>query len=384
MKRFKLSNYIMRTKWVVLVICSLFLAIFGRLIEVPSLTKSSIVLGIGIDYIVESQEFEVSIQSVLVGASSGDTSQTTYNNYTGIGKTVAGALDDVSRKMGLIASLAHCNVLFLSRNAMKIDHFQLIYPLVVMYEMPEHAIIVSGNKSPKDMLAIRIGTTVSAPFFLQSTLYNQEGSNGMIRTTAKDFLAYSLSRSETSVVPYIVAEKLEDQPMTGQENLKDNYEFDMSRSLAFNHDTCIVIENKMAELLALYYSEDVTGVINYTDENGYTIEFKILKKQVDVKADGMSVTADMQMSVDLLDVQHVNDNEVMSGADPLVQQLADKLAQNMQDIFDEMFDLSKEQSIDFLGLQAKAYQSVGRTLPYDCLDEIDFEIKIDISVEEAA
>ncbi len=384
MKRFKISNYIMRTKWVILVACALFLAIFGRLIEVPSLTKSSIVLGVGIDYIVESQQFEVSVQSVLVGASSGDTSQTTYNNYTGKGKTVAGALDDISRKMGLTVSLAHCNVLFLSRDAMKLDHFQLIYPLVVMYEMPEHAIIVAGNKSPKEMLAIRIGTTVSAPFFLQSTLYNQEGSNGMIRTTAKDFLAYSLSRSETSVVPYIVAKKLEDQPMTGQENLKDNYEFDMSRSLAFNHDSCIVIEDKMAELLALYYSEDITGVINYTSQNGYTIEFKILKKQVDVKANGTLIIADMKMSCDLLDVQHVNDNEVMSGADPLVQQLADELAKNMQDIFDEMFEMSKEQNIDFLGLQAKAYQSVGRSLPLDCLNEIDFKIKVTISVEEAA
>ncbi len=107
MKRFKISNYIMRTKWVILVACALFLAIFGRLIEVPSLTKSSIVLGVGIDYIVESQQFEVSVQSVLVGASSGDTSQTTYNNYTGKGKTVAGALDDISRKMGLTVSLAH-------------------------------------------------------------------------------------------------------------------------------------------------------------------------------------------------------------------------------------------------------------------------------------
>ncbi len=151
---------------------------------------------------------------------------------------------------------------------MKLDHFKIIYPLVVMYEMPEHAIIVAGNKSPKEMLAIRIGTTVSAPFFLQSTLYNQEGSNGMIRTTAKDFLAYSLSRSETSVVPYIVAKKLEDQPMTGQENLKDNYEFDMSRSLAFNHDSCIVIEDKMAELLSKYYREDITDLINYTSLYG--------------------------------------------------------------------------------------------------------------------
>lgn len=384
MKKLNISHYAMRTKWIVLVVVSVALAVFGRLIEVPSLNKSSIVLGVGIDYIKGENLFEVSVQSVLVGASSGDTSQTTYNNYTGTGKTVAGALDDISRKMGLIVSLSHCNVLFMSQEAMKLDHFQLIYPLVVMYEMPEHAIIVTGNKSPKEMLAIRIGTTVSAPFFLQSTLYNQEGSNGMIKTTAKDMLARSLSRSKTAVVPYISAKKLEDQPMTGQDTLKDNYEFDMSRSLAFNHDSCIVIEERMAEMLALYYSQDVAGVLNYTAENGETVEYKILKKDVKLKADGMSVFLDMSITVDFLDVQNVDENEVMTSAEELIKKMASMMANKMRDTFIEMYNLSKDIGIDFLSLQAKAYQSVGRDMPNDCLDDISFYCKIDISVEEAA
>lgn len=384
MKKLNISHYAMRTKWIVLVVVSVTLAVFGRLIEVPSLNKSSIVLGVGIDYIKGENLFEVSVQSVLVGASSGDTSQTTYNNYTGTGKTVAGALDDISRKMGLIVSLSHCNVLFMSQEAMKLDHFQLIYPLVVMYEMPEHAIIVTGNKSPKEMLAIRIGTTVSAPFFLQSTLYNQEGSNGMIKTTAKDMLARSLSRSKTAVVPYISAKKLEDQPMTGQDTLKDNYEFDMSRSLAFNHDSCIVIEERMAEMLALYYSQDVAGVLNYTAENGETVEYKILKKDVKLKADGMSVFLDMSITVDFLDVQNVDENEVMTSAEELIKKMASMMANKMRDTFIEMYNLSKDIGIDFLSLQAKAYQSVGRDMPNDCLDDISFYCKIDISVEEAA
>ncbi len=380
----KLSSYLQRTKWAILVVVGLFLAIFGRLIEVPSLTKSSIVLGIGVDYNAQDSEFIISVQSVSVGASTGDTSQTTYNNYCGNGKTIAGALDDISRKMGLLVSLAHCNVLFLSANTIPLDHFQLIYPLVVMYELPEHAIIVSGDQSPKDMLAIRMGTTVSAPFFLQSTLYNQEGSNGMIRTTVKDFLAMSLSKSKTAVLPYISAKKLEDQPMTGQETLKDNYEFDMEKCLAFNHQDYLVIDKKMAEMLALYYSEDVTGVLNYVNDDGGTMEFKILKKDVSITPNGRHINADMTISLDLIDVQHVSEDSVLTGADEIVKQYASALANEMKIILEEMFALSKEMNIDFLSLQAKAYQSVGRHLEDDCLDTLTFLPSVEISVEEAA
>ncbi len=380
----KLSSYLQRTKWAILVVAGLFLAIFGRLIEVPSLTKSSIVLGIGIDYNNQNDEFLVSVQSVFVGASAGDTSQTTYNNYSGNGKTIAGALDDISRKMGLLVSLAHCNVLFLSTNTIPLDHFQLIYPLVVMYELPEHAIIVSGDQSPKDMLAIRMGTTVSAPFFLQSTLYNQEGSNGMIRTTVKDFLAMSMSRSETTILPYISAKKLEDQPMTGQETLKDNYEFDMEKCLAFNHQDYIVIDKKMAEMLALYYSEDVTGVLNYVDDDGGTMEFKILKKDVSIKPNGRQISADMKISLDLIDVQHVNEDSILTGADEIVKRYASALASELSALLEQMFELSKKNGIDFLSLQSKAYQSIGRHLEENCLDTLTFLPSVEISVEEAA
>lgn len=384
MRKIKISSYIQRTKWIVLVIIVAILVLFGRTVETPSLTKSAVVLGIGVDYSQDSKEFSVTTQSVLVGASTGDTSQTTYNNYTGTGKTIAGALDDVSRKMGLIVSLAHCNVLFVSKEALSLDHFQLIYPLVVMYELPEQTIVVSGDKSPQEMLAIRIGTTVSAPYFLQSSLINEEGSDGMIRTTAKDFLARSLSRSQAAVIPYIKATKLEDQPMTGQENLKDNYEFDLSQSLAFNHKDFVIIEKDMAEILALYFSNDVTGSLNYTSQNGDTVEFKILDKQIKVKANKRNITAEMELSVDLLDIQHVDKNAVLTGADGIVMKYANELAQKIQTLLDEMFALSKEKNIDFLNLQAKAYQSVGRNLEEDCLDTLSFSPKVSITVEEAS
>lgn len=67
MKKLFVPSYIARTKWAVVLIIGITLIIFGRTVESPSLIKSAIVLGIGIDFDEESAEFDVTTQSVLVG-----------------------------------------------------------------------------------------------------------------------------------------------------------------------------------------------------------------------------------------------------------------------------------------------------------------------------
>ena len=224
MRKFKPIPYITRTKWLVLLLVVLTLIIFGRTVNSPELTKTAIVLGAGIDYSEQDREFIVTTQSVLMASSSSEGGgQTQYDTFTATGETIAAALDDISRKMGLTISLAHCNVLFVSKSVLKLDQTQLMYPLTGMYSLPEHAILVTGDRSPREMLAVRIGTTVSAPYFLQLAFANKEGTNGMIRTNIKDFLVRTLSRSGAAAIPYITAKEMGDQPLEQQGESKDNY-----------------------------------------------------------------------------------------------------------------------------------------------------------------
>lgn len=384
MKKLAVSSYVARTKWAVILIIAIILVVFGRTVETPSLIKSAIVLGIGIDYDKESGDFDVSAQSVLVGIAGGQDAQATYAMYNAQGKTIADALDNISRKMGLIVSLAHCNVLFVSPAVLKLDHLQLIYPLTGMYALPEQAILVSGKHAPKEIMALRLGTTLSSPFFLQQALTNEEGSDGMIRTTVKDFAARSLSRSESNAIPYIIATKMENPPMTEQGEGGDTYEMDLSRALVFNHEKFKIIEGEPSELLALFSSRDIVGTLNYTADDGGSMEFKILGKKIRIKAKGKSIFADMELSVDLSDVQHVNTNKVLSSADEIVKRYANLLAKQFEKQLTELFETSKQCGIDFLNLQDKAYQSVGRTLPENCLDELQFSAKVTIKVQETA
>ncbi len=370
----------MRTKWFVFLTIAVFLIVFGRLVETPSLSKSAVVLGIGIDY--DGTQFEVSAQAALVGSSSGETSQTSYVCASANGNTIAGALDVIARKLGLIVSLSHCNVVFLSQSAFSLDHMQLIYPLTAMYALPEQTIIVTGDKSPSEMLALRIGTTTSSPFFLQQALVNEEGSDGMIRTTAKDFLARSLSRSKANVIPYIVA-KPTSAPLSESGGDDDAYELDISRAMVFDMKNCSVLENEYAEILALYHSHDVTGTLNYTSADGGTIEFKILKKDVKIKADGKNITAKIHLTADLADVQKIQTDEVLSTSDDIVKLYAAELANDIEKRLLQMCELSKTINVDFLSLQTKAYQAVGRSLKEDCLEELTLTPSVTIAVKES-
>ena len=382
----KAYSYIMRTKWVALLAAVLLLIVFGRTVNSPALTKSAIVLGVGIDYDEDARQFIVTAQSAIMATSSSSDSgaTTSYVTYTCTGKTKSSALDDISTKMGLIVSLAHCEVLFVSKSVLKLDRLQLIYPLTGMYALREQAVVLTGDTAPREMLALRVGTSISAPFYLQTALTNMEGTDGMIRTTVKTLLARSLSRSRAAVIPYLSAKKMQDQPIDQEGEQKDNYEFDLSRTLAFNYTDSYVLEKDLSEILAIYLSTTTYGALNYTSDKGESVDFRLLKKNVKTSAKGRSVTVEIKLTADLLDVQFVDTDKVLTGADKPIKDAAKALAKQLEDRMTALYEKSKQLNIDFLGLQAKAYQSVGRSLEEDCLSTISFTPKITIDVKEAA
>lgn len=384
MKKSPAMSYLTRTKWIIVLFIVLFLVVFGRTVKSPSLTKTAIVLGVGIDFDDQTRLFEVTTQSALMTSSSGDSAETTYATFTAKGETISAALEDISLKMGLMVSLAHCEVVFLSKEALKLDRLQLFYPLTGKYALREQTNIVTGDKSPRETLAVRIGTTISAPFFLHSALNNMEGADGMIRTSVKDLLARSLSRSKATAIPYITSKEMQDQPQGPDEELKGNFEFDLTKAMVFNDKDSAVLDEDLSEILALYLSTEAYGSINHTAQSGESVEFHILDKEIKTSAKGRTISASIKLTVDLLDVQFFESDKVLTAADEEIKNAAKMLENELKERMLTLFELSKQTNIDFLGLQAKAYQSVGRKLEEDCLDTLNFIPSVKIEVKEAA
>lgn len=379
------SKYLQYSKWLIIILIAAVLIIYGRTVTSPSLTKTQIVLGIGIDYLCETQEFEVTTQSMVVASTYGtQDAKTTYNVYTSNGKTVAEALDGISRKIGLNISLAHCNVLFLSPNTFSLDHVQLFYPLTGMYSLPEQSAIVCSSISPKELLSKRIGTTVSSALFLQNTLLNQEGDDGMIRTTVKDFLASSLSRGRAVALPYVEVQELESQPQNSDGEIKDNFELILNRAVVFNKNAWLVIDEKRSEILSIYLSSNANGTLGYTAEDGGSVEFKTLSEDVSYRVKGRTVFVTIKLSVDLLDVQFVDADKVLTGADNIVKTYASALERDLENRLLSLFETSKAQNVDFLGLEQKVYSHIGRSLENDCLATLSLVPDVQIVVSESA
>ena len=107
-KKINVPSYLMRTKWFIIALAILALIVFGRTVNSPELTKTAIVLGAGIDFSEQDRQFIVTTQSVLMASSSSEgAGKTSYDTYSATGNTIAEALDDISRKMGLTISFAH-------------------------------------------------------------------------------------------------------------------------------------------------------------------------------------------------------------------------------------------------------------------------------------
>ena len=175
-----------------------------------------------------------------------------------------------------------------------------------------------------------------------------------------------------------------DQPITSDGEQKENFEFDMSSTLVFNHDKSEILKDFQAETLSLYLTKSTYGALDYESPEGDRVEFRLLNKNVDSKANGRKISAEMELVVELLDVQFIDTDKVLTGADKQIREAADALAKKIEATLSELFEISKQWNIDFLGLQAKAYQSVGRTLEEDCLNTLSFEPKVTLKVKETA
>ena len=146
----------------------------------------------------------------------------------------------------------------------------------------------------------------------------------------------------------------------------------------------MIIDEKRSEILSIYLSSASNGTLNYTSPIGESVEFKTLKESVSLTAKGRTIHALINLSVDLLDVQFVESDKILTGADAKIKEFAKALETELEARLVSLFETSKILNIDFLGLQQKAYESVGRTLEPNCLETITFLPEVKITVSETA
>lgn len=375
----RLRDKFFRTKWLVAFIAVAILLFFGRVTNIRPLSMSALVIGVGID--LADDGFDVSALSVVVSGGNGTTPSETYVVTTAQGATVSEALTKISQKMGLLVSLSHCNVLVLSPRAFSVDHVRLFLPLVSSFSLPEQAAVTATESKPSDVLAARTATDASA-FFVQASLLQNLGGDGIALVTVKDFLAASLSRSGSVNIPVIDIREPEHQP-SGQSGGGEVKELVMGRNLVVHGGETFFLEEDLAQAATMLVRDKVKGRLSVTLRDGTAVELRVIDASPSLSADGMSVHASLSVTASFLEVQHAAGSSPVTPSDDIVRAAADQAARDLESRLLACHALSLEHSADFLGLENEVYKHIGYTLSQNCLADIAFSCSATVTVKES-
>lgn len=377
----RLRDRFFRTKWLVMLTVIIALVFFGRVTDIKSLTQSALVIGLGIEKTGDS--FAVSTLSVVVSGSAGGDNAQNYIVYSAEGATISEGLDAIAQKMGLLVSLSHCNVLVLSPSVFSVDHAQLFDPLISSYSLPEQAAVTATEGAPSDVLAARMGTTVASAYLVQAALLQNLGGDGLTLVTVKDFLADSLSRSGSVNIPLVDVKDSEHQPEGQQEGSGGTAELVMNRNLVVNGGDCFVLEEDLAQAATMLVRKKVFGRLSPVLPGGEAVEFRVLDVAPKLAAEGMTVRAELEVSVSFLEAQNSTESGKITPSSAVVKAAAEQAAKDLEERIYACHALSLAHGADFLHLQNEVYKKAGYTLPEDCLDGINFSCSVKVTVKEA-
>lgn len=376
----RLKDRFFRTKWLVVLVAVLLLVFFGRTTNIRSLTESALVIGLGIERTEDS--FTVSALAVTVSGGAGGDNTQNYVVYTEKGATLSEGLDKISQKMGLIVSLSHCNVLVLSPSVFSTPPAAIFDPLISSHSLPEQAAVTATELSPADVLAARTGTTVASTYLIQSALIQNLGGDGLALVTVKDFLAHMLSRSGSVNIPLIDIVEQTHQPESQEGEAQGVKQLVMERDLVISDGEPFVLEKDLAQAATMLVRSKVYGRLSPVLPTGEAAEFRVLDASPKLNADGMSVHAELKVSVSLLEVQNA-DGEKVTPSSEAVQRAAEEAARELENSLLVCHALSLAHDADFLHLQNEVYKKTGYTMPTDCLDGITFSCSVTVEVKEA-
>lgn len=234
------------------------------------------------------------------------------------------------------------------------DHALLFDSLISAYSLPEQAAVTSTEQPPSDVLAARIGTTVASTYFVQATLLQNLGGDGIALVTVKDFLAHSLSRSASMNIPLIDMKEMEHQPESQQGESSGNYEFFMNRNLVVHGGDYFVLEEDLAQVTTmLVRKNDVLGRLSVTLPGGEAVEFRVLDVSPKTEADEMNVNASLEVSVSFLEAQNTSGGKI-TPSDDLVKRAAEQAANDLRERLYECHALSLEKDADFCSCKTRS------------------------------
>lgn len=367
-------------KWLVFLVSAAVLVFFGRVTDNKSLTQSAIVVGLGIDY--AENTFEVSAQTALISSSAGGSDAVTvYAVYREKGVDVSEAIDKIAQKTGLIVSLSHCNVVFVTQSALLAEGVQIFAPLVETYSLPEQAILASCEGAPSDMLAAKVASAATVPFYVQAALQQNLGSSSPV--TVKDYAAYMLSPSGCAFIPVFAAAESAYQPQLPDGEGEGYSDVFATGCLVVTADGGFFLDEELSKAASLVTDDDFSDNFSVVMPDGLSAEFAVTKADCSVKANGADVSLGIKLTVSLVHADSADGQKITTSSEETLA-AADKLARDVAALAESCFALCRENGADVFRIGNEIYKKEGRGMPSDYLSRLRFSATAEVTVHESS
>lgn len=376
----KLRSRFFAAKWLVFLVAAAVLIFFGRVTDNKSLSQSAIVVGLGID--CAENVFEVSAQTVLISSSAGGSDAvTSYAVYSEKGRNVSEAIDKIAQKTGLIVSLSHCNVVFATQDALLVEGVKVFAPLIETFSLPEQAILVSCEGAPADMLATKVASAATVPFYVQAALQQNLGSSSPV--TVKDYAAFMLSPSGCAFIPVFTATEAAYQPQLPDGEGEGYSDVSATGCLVTTKESGFVLDEELSKIASLVTDDDFSDNFSVTMPDGLTAEFAVTKADCSVETEGTDVTLKAELTVSLVQADTAGGEKITPSSEETLA-AANKLGADIAALAEKCFALCRDNGADVFRLGNEIYKKQGRAMPADYLSRVSFATVVEVTVRESS
>lgn len=366
-----------KAKWLIILIFIALFTFLGRVIDSFSVSQLTVAVIIGID--CDESEYSVTAQTVSASGQSSGESNITYVTMTSKGKTVSDALTSLSKKAGGFLSLAHCNVVVMSKNALLKSPDAVLLSLVNSHMLPLNAVIISAEGSPADIIGAKIPTGGSAALYLQSLTLTEE-KNSITKNKLNEFLTDYTSKSATSFFALSKKEEISDDSVISPSPTENGATLNLDSNLVITADGKALVLDADTSKGANLIKTKLKYVSFTLDFKGLPLTYELLQSECKIEYENKKATASLKASIAIKEVHSEKFSEYLLDPDFKIA-LKAEIEKQLKEYMQNAFEVSKTNDVDFLMLKNKAYQREGLNFKDEnFLNSITFSPSVDLKL----
>ncbi len=378
------SNF--KIKIILFIALAISLLFFSSNFDSVDIKKTAIITAVAID--IEEGEYKVTAQVAVPEATNSNTENAKAEIY-GKGSTVGDAIKDIGDTSGWFPQLTFCNLIILGDSTLNLNCMKLLDYFANTLRVQDSAVVVLCEGKGAEVLTASTPLDHISAFALQKILLKSPGfDSDTARNDIKDFSIGYYKDSSSSFMPIVKINKVENPKPEGEGasnneeqssggnsgggsqngvNGKGDYMFDVTQTALYKNGKYVGKLSTEQTLAFNAINGEIDGTtfeledVQFEDQslNGnylITVISKKSKMQVNADNGGVNLKINLDIFCKITSQDTEKSDATASKNEPLPQEIISKAQKKFTDLLNELIQIEKTTSCDFLKVQDKIYQ----------------------------